>query len=228
MIEIKPIKSISEVYQIRGQRGIEFVTKNLNPGKSVYGEKLFLDNNIEYREWSHKKSKLASGFLSGIRIPILGKGTKVLYLGASSGTTVSHVSDIVGDNGVIYAIEFSARPMRDLLHLSRQRDNIVPILADARYPEEYSHLVEGVDLVYCDVAQPNQSELFTNNCLSYLKPNGLAYIAVKTRSISQKGDAKSIFEKEQKKLENSGFKTIKTANISKYHLEHFVYLGKLQ
>ena len=34
---------------------------------------------------------------------------KVLYLGAASGTSVSHVSDIVGPQGAVYAVEFSHR-----------------------------------------------------------------------------------------------------------------------
>jgi len=45
-------------------------------------------------------------------------GSKVLYLGAASGTTVSHVSDIVGKDGIVYAVEFSHRSGRDLVNMA--------------------------------------------------------------------------------------------------------------
>ncbi len=42
--------------------------------------------------------------------------SQVLYLGAASGTSVSHVSDIVGPDGSVYAVEFSHRSgARDMI-----------------------------------------------------------------------------------------------------------------
>ena len=174
----------------------------------------------------HSKSKLASGMLRGVRILVLKPGCHVLYLGASSGTTVSHISDIIGLDGVVFAVEFAPRPTRDLLNLVHRRKNIIPILADVSYPEEYTDIVHGVDFLYADVAQPNQSELFLKNAQGFLKNNGLGYIAIKARSISQKLSSENIFKNEVKFLESKGFDTIKTANISKYHKEHHVYLGR--
>jgi fibrillarin-like pre-rRNA processing protein len=214
------------VYTITGEPGVELVTKNLIPGTSVYGEKLLMAEDGEYREWMHSKSKLASGMLRGMRIPALKPSSQVLYLGASSGTTVSHVSDIIGRNGTIFALEFAPRPTRDLVGLANQRENIVPILADVRYPEEYTHLVHGVDVLYADVAQPNQSEIFLKNASAFLKTGGMGYIAIKTRSISQKERSEKIFKDQVKLLESGGFSTIKTVDISKFHKEHRVYLGK--
>lgn len=229
MIKVKALGNMPEVYSVEEIPNVEYVTKNLYPGITVYGEQLFLDENeVEYRQWAHNKSKLASGLLNGLRLPNLTKGAHVLYLGAANGTTVSHVSDIVGEEGLIFAVEFSSRTMRDLYNLARIRKNIIPILADARYPEEYSDIVHAVDLVYCDVAQPNQSEILIKNSKAFLKADGMAFIAMKTRSISQKGRAKDIFDKEVKKIEENGFKTQKIVNISKIHREHYIYTGKLK
>ncbi|MHA2029198.1 MAG: fibrillarin-like rRNA/tRNA 2'-O-methyltransferase, partial [Candidatus Kariarchaeaceae archaeon] len=147
MSKIHPVKSMDNVFKIDDEPGVHFVSKNLDPGFSVYGERLFTDNNIEYREWMHIKSKLASAMRRGIRIPELKKGAHVLYLGASSGTTVSHVSDMVGEDGIVFALEFAPRMARDLMRLTNRRKNIIPIVADARYPSEYTHIVHGVDFL---------------------------------------------------------------------------------
>ena len=78
------------------------VTKNLVPGESVYGEKRISiegtepDTKVEYRVWNPFRSKLAAGVLSGLDEIFIAPGKKVLYLGAASGTSVSHVADIVG------------------------------------------------------------------------------------------------------------------------------------
>ena len=80
------------------------------------------------------------------------RGSKILYLGAASGTTVSHVSDIIGPEGMIYAVEFSPRSGRDLVNLAKTRTNIVPIISDARHPMKYRMLVPIVDTIFADVA----------------------------------------------------------------------------
>lgn len=134
------------------------VTKNLAPGESVYGEKRIAiedkDNNtkIEYRVWNPYRSKIAAAIIGGIGDIYIKPGAKVLYLGAASGTTVSHVSDIVGENGVVYAVEFSHRSGRDLVGMAKKRTNVIPIIADARKPLEYRIFLTMVDVVFADVA----------------------------------------------------------------------------
>lgn len=226
IIKPKPVKLMDGVYSTSDVQGITYLTRNLLPGVTVYDEQLLLDDEgIEYRTWSQNKSKLASGMLAGMRIPVLKSGAHVLYLGASTGTTVSHISDIVGEDGIVFAVEFSPRSMRDLMNLANRRKNIVPILGDARYPANYTNIVHGVDLVYCDVAQPQQSQLMVENSKAFLKKGGMGYIAVKTKSISQIERSDVIFEKEKEKLD-SFFEFVKSASIHRYHREHFVYLGK--
>lgn len=76
-------------------------TRNLVPGESVYGEKRVSVKNddgtdTEYRVWNPFRSKLAASIMAGVEDTHIKPGSKVLYLGAASGTTVSHVSDLVG------------------------------------------------------------------------------------------------------------------------------------
>ena len=51
----------------------------------------------------------AAAVIAGVDNIHIKPGAKVLYLGAASGTSVSHVSDIVGPQGAVYAVEFSHR-----------------------------------------------------------------------------------------------------------------------
>ena len=164
----------------------EIATRNLTPGIKVYDERLIREGNEEnaenieeYRIWNPRRSKLAAALLNGLEGFNLNNDSKVLYLGASTGTTVSHISDICND-GLIYG-------------LSQKRNNIVPLLADATKPKYYLNKVEKVDLVYCDVAQEKQSELFMNNMNLFLKEDGQGLITIKARSIDVIQKPKKIF-----------------------------------
>lgn len=114
---------------------------------------------VEYRVWNPFRSKLAAGILGGLDMIFMKPGAKVLYLGAASGTSVSHVSDIVGPEGRVYAVEFSHRSGRDLIGLATKRTNIIPIIEDARHPQKYRMLVGMVDVIFADVAQPDQARI---------------------------------------------------------------------
>merc|ERR1711907_447026 len=140
------------------------VTKNLVPGESVYGEKrISVDvedgEKVEYRVWNPFRSKIAAAILGGVDDIWFKPGAKVLYLGAASGTTVSHVSDLVGEEGMVYAVEFSQRAGRDLINTAKKRTNVVPLVEDARHPQRYRMLVPMVDVVFADVAQPDQARI---------------------------------------------------------------------
>ena len=152
---------------------------------------------------------------------------RILYLGASTGTTPSHISDIVERDGIIYAVEFSMRSMRDLIPLARARKNIAPILADARLPENYAQLVEKVDLVYCDVAQPDQSEIIMRNAKVFLKPQGWMMIAVKARSINVAKKPNQIYTEERAKLSKM-FNILEQIDLNPLEKDHCFMVGKLK
>ena len=197
-------------------------TKNLNPGTSVYGEEL-IQEDVEYRIWNPRRSKLSAALLNGLKNLEIEDTSKVLYLGASTGTTVSHISDIA-TNGRIYAIEFSPTTAKKLVQLSRQRPNISPILGDATKPKGYLNLIEKVDLVYCDVAQPTQSELFMRNMNLFTKDDGVGLLMIKARSIDVVQKPKKIFKEQEKKLIAKGFKIIEKVKLEPYEKDHITLL----
>lgn len=97
----------------------------------------------------------------------------MLYLGAAAGTTVSHVADIVGPSGCVYAVEFAHRPGRDLINMAKSRTNVIPIIEDARHPLKYRMLVGMVDTVFADVAQPDQVRYEIHTCVPVDSENGI-------------------------------------------------------
>ena len=187
------------IFELRKGKRKFLVTENLNPGKTVHIEKLFKENNKEFREWIPGRSKLAAAILKGITKTGLNTNSTVLYLGASTGTTVSHISDIVTE-GAIFAVEFAPRVARQLVYLSEERPNIAPILADASKPDEYKDKVPKVDFLFQDIAQKNQVEIFLKNIFKFLKQGGIAMLAIKARSIDVTKNPKKIFQEVKKDL----------------------------
>ena len=200
----------------------QIATKNLTPGISVYGEEL-INEDEEYRIWNPRRSKLAAGLLNGLEKLDISEDAKVLYLGASTGTTVSHISDIV-TAGRIYAVEFSPTTAKKLVRLSRQRTNIAPILADATKPKNYLNIVEKTDIVYCDVAQPTQSQLFMRNMNLIGCENATGVLMIKARSIDVVQKPKKIFKQEEKKLREKGFKIIEKVKLEPYEKDHIAFI----
>ena len=148
----------------------------------MYNEDLVIRDGVEYRTWDPFRSKLAAAMIKGLPDDLVKPGAKVLYLGASTGTTASHVSDIVGEEGLVVGVEFAPRVAREFVeHVARTRKNVIPFVADARDPSKYS--VTTFDLVYCDIAQPDQTEIALLNCGRLLKEKGIHLLVVKARSI---------------------------------------------
>lgn len=202
----------------------EIFTENLATGKS-YGEKIVKIGDKEFRHWDPTRSKLAAAIMNGLRELPTTDGFQVLYLGASTGTTVSHVSDIVRSNGIVYSIEFAERVFRFLLELAARRPNIVPLLADARKPETYAW-VEEVDAVFCDIAQPEETEIAIRNAKEFLKPGGTLFVAVKSQSIDVTKNPKEIYEQEKKKLEEAGFNILQMIDLEPYQEKHCMIVAK--
>ena len=188
-------------FQIDGEK--KLATENLIPKNQVYNEKLVKIKGTEYRIWNPFRSKLAATIMNGLRdFPFMQKSS-VLYLGVSTGTTISHISDIVGQNGIIFGIEHTSRVARDFLdRVASYRKNIIPIIQDARKPQEYFSVFKKVDVVYVDIAQPDQTDIAINNCKMYLKSNGYLFLVIKTRSIDVTKDPKKVISNEIKKLES--------------------------
>jgi len=94
-LNIRMHPKIFNVFISGPPENLKLYTKNLLPGNKVYNENLIKFNDIEYREWDPYRSKIAALILEKPNTNFLSNDLKCLYLGASSGTTISHLSDIV-------------------------------------------------------------------------------------------------------------------------------------
>jgi fibrillarin-like pre-rRNA processing protein len=177
----------------------------------VYGERTLGDARI----WDPYRSKLSALFHLGKGVE-LGKDMRVLYLGAAHGTTVSHVADYTD---VVYAVEFAPRPMQDLLEVARRRTNVVPIMADAAQPEQYAPLLEPIDLLYQDVAQPDQATIALRNCI-FLKPSGTLILMLKTRSVDTRKEPALVFDDTVSRLGSGGLTVVDSTWLAPYHHDH--------
>ncbi|MBI2659408.1 fibrillarin-like rRNA/tRNA 2'-O-methyltransferase [Candidatus Woesearchaeota archaeon] len=195
--------------------------------KNVYGEKLVAENGVEYREWDAFKSKLAACILKGSLNIGIRKNDAVLYLGSASGTTISHVSDIVGNDGFVFAVDIAPRVMRDLIFLCYKRKNIAPILADANKIDNLKERISAVDVLYQDVAQKSQIEIFLKNANLFLKNGGYALLAVKARSIDVTRQPKQIFREVKEKLEKA-LTIIDYRELEPYQKDHAMFICKKQ
>merc|ERR1711924_497432 len=207
------------------------VTRNLVPGESVYGEKrISVDGDdgekVEYRVWNPFRSKIAAAILGGVDNIWFKPGAKVLNLGAASGTTVSHVSDLVGETGMVYAVEFSQRAGRDLINTAKKRTNVVPLVEDARHPQRYRMLVPMVDVVFADVAQPDQARIVAINSHMFLKNGGHFMISIKANCIDSTVEASVVFAKEVQKLQAENFKPAEQLTLEPYERDHAVVVGE--
>ena len=224
-VNIRTHPKYSNVYISGPPHNLKLYSKNLVPGNKVYGEKLITFKGEEYREWDPYRSKLAAMILEKPSVDFLSSELKCLYLGASSGTTISHLSDIVY-NGIIYGVEFAERSMRQLIQNTNNRKNIVPILGDANFPEKYANSVfTNIDLVYQDIAQPNQAQIAIANCSYYLKDKGTLILAIKSQSIDSVQKPEKIYIQEKKILEKAGYKISESFNIHKYAANHIILIA---
>tara|TARA_B100001750_G_scaffold214545_1_gene197756 strand:- start:109 stop:780 length:672 start_codon:yes stop_codon:yes gene_type:complete len=210
-------------FQVEGEK--KLATKNLIPGNQVYNERLLVVNNLEYRTWNPFRSKLAAAIMNGLNDFPFNQKSDVLYLGVSTGTTISHISDIVGQNGTIFGIEHTSRVARDFLdRVALHRKNIVPIIHDARKPEEFFSVYKKVDVVYVDIAQPDQTNIAIENCKLYLKSRGYLFLIIKTRSIDVIKDPKIVIKNEIKKLEQF-FQIKQIIDLEPYDKDHVIVIA---
>ena len=197
--------------------GKKIYTVSAAPGVRTYGERTPVVDGIEYREWSPARSKLAAYIVNGGKVLPIRHDSNVLYLGASSGTTPSHISDIARD-GKVFCVEFAPRMFRELMKNSESRPNMMPILADATKPSEYEFMVSGVDVVYQDVAQKNQADILADNMEKFSARYGM--VAVKARSEDVSENPKVIFQRTEARLGKRGLRIIDRLSLEPYEDSH--------
>jgi fibrillarin-like pre-rRNA processing protein len=197
--------------------GERIYTRNSVTGDVVYGERLITSDDVEYREWMPNRSKLAAYVRLGGTIFPFSNNTRVLYLGAASGTTASHVADLC-PGGTVYCVEFSPRSFRDLVKVCERRKNMVPILGDATKPSEYRFAVEHVDVVYQDIAQKNQASILLKNMREFGAKVGM--LALKARCEDVTREPRLIFAETTKFIAKEGFEVLDLVDLEPFEKDH--------
>lgn len=224
MVLVTDIKTkFNGVYLI----GNELAVRNLVKGYSPFGDKIITIDKNEYITWDPHRSKLSAAIIKGLKIMPIISGIKILYNGIAHGYTASKIACIIGNSGIIYGIEFSERCFNELLPLCMKYKNVVPILADARKPEIY-YWIEKVDVVYVDIAQPDETEIAIRNCKEFLKSKGYLMLAIKSRSIDVTKSPKRIYKEEIEKLRKSGFKIIDWKTLDPLEKAHAFIVAKFK
>ncbi|MFH1236811.1 MAG: fibrillarin-like rRNA/tRNA 2'-O-methyltransferase [Candidatus Aenigmatarchaeota archaeon] len=218
------MEKMEQIFPGVWRQGKHIFTRNLLPGDKTYCRTFVEADGHEFREWNPNRSKPAAAIANGLKTFPLVEKAKVLYLGIASGQTSTFFSDIVGSEGIIYGVEISERCVRDLNPIAEKRGNIVPIVADARKPEEYGW-IEKVDIVFEDVASDDQSAIMIRNCERFLKPDGFAMIAIKSRSIDVIKNPEEIYRQEIAKLEDH-FKILSKVRLDPFEKDHMFLVMK--
>ena len=199
----------------------KLATKNYVPGNNVYGEHLQLLGTVEFRVWDPFRSKLSASIINGLAKIPFHAGSSVLYLGSSTGTTPSHVSDIVDKSGLLFCVEISSRVARDFIdNVATLRDNVIPIIEDARNIHAYTSIFRKIDSVYCDIAQPDQTDIAIKNCRRFLNLGGQLLLVIKSRSIDVTKSPQQIYKEEISKLESNNFSINQMINLHPFDKDH--------
>ena len=178
---------------------------------------LQIRTNGKWDTWNPYHSKLSAYLLAGGENWPFKKNSKVLYLGSAEGNTISYLSKICKTD-TITAVDISAVAMAELLVLAKNKKNIIPCLNDAHFPERYRIQANNPEIIYQDIAQNDQVDIFIRNC-NYFKPK-YAFLMLKTQSIA--GRNKEIFKETEKKLTGI-FEKVETVNINKWAKGHSAY-----
>ncbi len=220
---IRPTKLLGVFEQLGKYRRL--YTVSLAPGKNVYGEFIAFEDGKEYREWDPESSKICAALHKGLSQIGLKPGDWGLYLGCASGTTVSHVSDIIGSTGMVFAVDLAPRVVRDIVFVSEDRPNIAPILLDANNVGELAKRVTQVDWLFQDIAQKDQIGIFMKNVEMFLKNGGFGMLAVKARSIDVTKNPKQIFLKVRAELEKT-LTIVDYRELDPFQKDHCLFVVK--
>lgn len=193
-------------------------------GRPRFAERVVKRGPKNYRQVDPSRSKLFAAIAKGISQIGFKEDHTVLYLGASHGYTVSFLADMLSQ-GHIFAMDFAPRVMRDLVFLAEHKKNIAPFMADANQPQTYKDIVPQVDVVFMDIAQKNQLEIFTKNCDMFLKPGGFGLLALKSRSVDVTKKPKLIFKDVRAQLEKL-FTVVDYRELDPFEEDHALFVVK--
>ncbi|MGI0150973.1 MAG: fibrillarin-like rRNA/tRNA 2'-O-methyltransferase, partial [Thermoplasmata archaeon] len=200
-------------------------TRSVAGAEPVYGERVRPRPEGALRLFEPGRSKLAAGLARGLTAPLPRPGERWLYLGAATGTTASHVADLVGPTGRVYAVEKSVRPFARLLALARRYPNLCPVLGDAGWTDRHLGLIPPVDGLYADLAQPDQVELVLENAREFLRDGGALLCALKTASMGRDRTPEEHARRARESLA-SEFELAAAIPLEPFHRRHFLLAGR--
>jgi len=209
----------SEIHGVFKERNRLFTENpDLCKGLKTYNEKLVDYKGKQFRSWNPYRSKLAAAILKEIKINIK-PDSKFLYLGAATGTTVSHISDIVKE-GFVFSVENSPVAVKKLIENCEKRQNVIPIFEDANHPDRYGSIVPVVDFVYQDISQRNQADIFIQNISRYLRKKGEGILMVKARSIDVSLKPSKVYDFVCSQLESNELTIVNMTDLKPYEKDH--------
>ncbi|HXY46311.1 MAG TPA: fibrillarin-like rRNA/tRNA 2'-O-methyltransferase [Thermoplasmata archaeon] len=218
----------SRLHRLRRGDRTELWTEAVGSLPPVYGERWKEVGGLLCRSFDPSRSKLAAAIAHDWSGDLPRIGERWLYLGAASGTTASHVADLVGPSGRVYAVEKSLRPFARLYQLSERWPNLLPVLADARTPEDYADLVPPVEGLYADIAQPDQIEIVRRNAALYLRAEGRpVLIALKTASIGRNRPPAAFLALAEKALDPV-VELESSVRLDPFHRAHYFVGGRVR
>lgn len=220
-----PVEGAPNLRLRSGEERGSYWTVALGGEAAVHGERLAADEGFTLRHWEPAASKLAAALARGYDGPMPAPGERWLYLGAASGTTASHIGDLVGAAGSVHAVERSLRPFVRLVALAERYPNLLPSFADARHPASYAGDVPAVDGLYVDIAQPDQLEIARSNAARFLREDGWLLLALKTASMGRERDARG-HRDDAVELLRPSFELEEPIGLEPFHRRHYLIAGR--
>lgn len=203
-----------------------YTVSGADPPIAVYGERLVARGPRVLRHWDPHRSKLGAALAKDEELPLPAAGERWLYLGAATGTTASHVADLVLPGGLVAAVERSLRPFSRLLRNAEAYPNLLPILGDARRPEAFAGDAGRVDGLYQDIAQPDQVDILVANARLCLRIDGVALLALKTASLGRALEPRAHLRQAEEALEQAGLEVVTTVGLEPFHKRHYLIAAK--
>lgn len=171
------------------------------------------------RVWHPRRSKAAALLVKDVEMPL--DGARVLYLGAGAGTTPSYFADVAR---AVYAVEFAPSPASRLVDVAETSDRLFPLFADARKPSEYASVVEGIDLLYQDVATRGQADVALKNA-GFVRDGGRACVVVKARSEDVTAEPEEKYEEVAEALEKE-YEVGEIVDLSPFYDDHAAVVAR--
>jgi fibrillarin-like pre-rRNA processing protein len=172
--------------------------------------------------WDAETSKWKAAITKGLNLS-LKRDENILYLGASSGTTINHLSDQT--NGIIFGVEKSFQMAIPFIKLAKAKNNISPIFCNAREIDYIKKRLfdQKIDILFCDIPSQDQIEILINSSKLIDKKSKILF-SLKTQSISQENPYK-IYDESKEKLKKH-FRIIEETNLEPFHKKHWFFVLK--